>query len=70
MDSFSLFDVSSVFSSETSESVISEDCSSDVTDEASDDVFSEEVVEDVGINGKMNEFQAAMGLENLKIYKE
>lgn len=29
----------------------------------------EEVVEDVGINGKMNEFQAAMGLENLKIYK-
>lgn len=33
-------------------------------------IQSEEVVEDVGINGKMNEFQAAMGLENLKIYKE
>ena len=46
-DSFSLFVVSSDFSSETSESMISEDCSSDVTDEASDDVFSEEVVEDV-----------------------
>lgn len=29
----------------------------------------EEVVEDVGINGKMNELQAAMGIENLKIYK-
>ena len=29
-----------------------------------------EILEDVGINGKMNEFQAAMGLENLKIYKE
>ena len=29
----------------------------------------EETVEDVGINGKMNELQAAMGLENLKIYK-
>src|SRR5574344_573046 len=33
-------------------------------------IQSEEVVADVGINGKMNEFQAAMGLENLKIYKE
>lgn len=33
-------------------------------------IQSEEVVEDVGINGKMNEFQAAMGLENLKIYKQ
>lgn len=33
-------------------------------------IQSEEIVEDVGINGKMNEFQAAMGLENLKIYKE
>ena len=32
-------------------------------------IQSEEIVEDVGINGKMNEFQAAMGLENLKIYK-
>ena len=33
-------------------------------------IQSEEIVEDVGINGKMNEFQAAMGLENLKIYKQ
>ena len=33
-------------------------------------IQNEEVVEDVGINGKMNEFQAAMGIENLKIYKE
>lgn len=33
-------------------------------------IQNEEIVEDVGINGKMNEFQAAMGLENLKIYKE
>ena len=32
-------------------------------------IQSEEIVEDVGINGKMNEFQAAMGLENLKIYR-
>ena len=33
-------------------------------------IQSEEIVEDVGINGKMNEFQAAMGLENLKIFRE
>lgn len=33
-------------------------------------IQSEELVEAVGINGKMNEFQAAMGLENLKIYRE
>ena len=33
-------------------------------------IQSEEIIEDVGINGKMNELQAAMGLENLKIYKE
>jgi len=33
-------------------------------------IKNEEIVEDVGINGKMNEFQAAMGLENLKIYKK
>lgn len=33
-------------------------------------IQSEEIVEEVGINGKMNEFQAAMGLENLKIYRE
>lgn len=33
-------------------------------------IQSEELVETVGINGKMNEFCAAMGLENLKIYKE
>lgn len=33
-------------------------------------IQSEEVVEDVGINGKMNEFQAAMGLENLKIFRD
>lgn len=32
-------------------------------------IRSEELVEDVGINGKMNEFQAAMGLENLKLYR-
>ena len=32
-------------------------------------IKNEEIVEDIGINGKMNEFQAAMGLENLKIYK-
>ena len=33
-------------------------------------IQNEEVVEDVGINGKMNELQAAMGIENLKIYKK
>lgn len=32
-------------------------------------IQSEEIVEDVGINGKMNELQAAIGIENLKIYK-
>ena len=32
-------------------------------------IQSEELVEAVGINGKMNEFQAAMGLENLKIFR-
>ena len=33
-------------------------------------IQNEEIVEDVGINGKMNEFSAAFGLLNLKIYKE
>lgn len=33
-------------------------------------IQNEEVVEDVGINGKMNEIQAAWGIENLKLYKE
>ena len=33
-------------------------------------IQSEEIVEDVGINGKMNEFQAAMGLLNLKIFRK
>ncbi len=33
-------------------------------------IQSEEVVEDIGINGKMNEFQAAWGLLNLKQYRE
>ena len=33
-------------------------------------IESEEIISCVGINGKMNEFQAAMGLENLKIFKE
>lgn len=32
-------------------------------------IQSEELVEEVGINGKMNEIQAAVGLENLKLYK-
>ena len=32
-------------------------------------IRSEDIVEDVGINGKMNEFQAAIGLLNLKLYK-
>ena len=32
-------------------------------------IQSEELVEDIGINGKMNELQAAMGLLNLKIYR-
>ena len=32
-------------------------------------IQSEEFVEEVGINGKMNELQAAIGLENLKLYK-
>lgn len=32
-------------------------------------IRSEELVEEVGINGKMNELQAAVGLENLKLYK-
>lgn len=33
-------------------------------------IQSEEIVEEVGINGKMNEFQAAIGLLNLDLYKE
>ncbi len=33
-------------------------------------IQSEELVEEIGINGKLNEFQAAMGLENLKIFKQ
>lgn len=33
-------------------------------------IQSEEVVEDIGINGKMNEFQAAWGLLNLKQYRK
>ena len=33
-------------------------------------IKNEEIVEAVGINGKMNEFQAAMGLENLKIFRK
>lgn len=33
-------------------------------------IRSEELVEAVGINGKMNEIQAAIGLLNLKIYRE
>lgn len=33
-------------------------------------IQSEEIVEEIGINGKMNEIQAAMGLENLKIYRK
>lgn len=33
-------------------------------------IRNEEVVEEVGINGKMNEFQAAFGLLNLKIYRK
>ncbi len=32
-------------------------------------IRSEELVEAIGINGKMNEFCAAMGLENLKLYR-
>ena len=33
-------------------------------------IQSEEVVEDIGINGKMNELQAAIGLLNLEQYKD
>ena len=33
-------------------------------------IQSEEVVEDIGINGKMNELQASIGLLNLELYKE
>lgn len=33
-------------------------------------IRSEELVEEVGINGKMNELQAAIGLLNLKLFKE
>ena len=33
-------------------------------------IQSEELVEEVGINGKLNEIQAAVGLENLKLYKK
>jgi len=33
-------------------------------------IRSEELVEDVGINGKMNEIQAGIGLLNLELYKE
>ena len=32
-------------------------------------IQSEEVVEDIGINGKMNELQASVGLLNLELYK-
>ena len=32
-------------------------------------IQNEEIVEDIGINGKMNEIQAAIGLLNLKLYK-
>lgn len=32
-------------------------------------IQSEELVEEIGINGKMNELQAAVGLENLKLYQ-
>ena len=32
-------------------------------------IQSEELVEEVGINGKLNEIQAAVGIENLKLYK-
>lgn len=33
-------------------------------------IRSEELVEEIGINGKMNEIQAAIGLLNLKLYKQ
>ena len=33
-------------------------------------IQSEELVEDIGINGKMNEIQAAIGLLNLDLYKD
>lgn len=33
-------------------------------------IRSEELVEEIGINGKMNELQAAMGLLNLDLYRE
>ena len=33
-------------------------------------IRSEELVEDIGINGKMNELQAAIGLLNLELYKK
>ncbi len=33
-------------------------------------IRNEEIVETVGINGKMNELQAAFGLENLKIFRK
>lgn len=33
-------------------------------------IQSEELVEEIGINGKMNELQAAIGLLNLKLFKE
>lgn len=33
-------------------------------------IRNEEVVEDIGINGKMNELQAAIGLLNLELFKE
>lgn len=33
-------------------------------------IQNEEIVEDIGINGKMNEFCAAFGLLNLQIYKQ
>lgn len=33
-------------------------------------IQNEEVIEDIGINGKMNELQAAFGILNLELYKE
>lgn len=33
-------------------------------------IQSEEVIEDIGINGKMNEVQASIGLLNLELYRE
>lgn len=40
------------------------------TEEIKEGIKSKDIIDDIGINGKMNEFQAAWGIETLKIVKD